>query len=424
MGIHCSHLCGGVAEIEDYEILVCEDLKKRYVNNLEERSVCASSLSSQQEVGEQVTNCFPKKIDATGADSIADSNRKDEMNDEVTNSGTDKSDTNSGTDKSDDSVRSSSLLAEIEINEHMKKMLFEKACESAGQGRLFEALAAHQKSKELGCRSRDGIDSVDDEAYKALDSLEEKVGRVRRQRKACAPRDGDGWKKFSLGTVTMWRQWEPKSNNLNVVLKYEAAGSLQQFIAAIRDADVAEPSWDGQCWDMETQQSCSSTLARWLQKDPLSGKHTEVLLDRVLCDCMEDEVPCWVLVERSPDIPDFETFSGQWSGFDIKSVPAGYIRTVMAESGRVMEYVDENCTRCTASLSFQLPNYVRWLVTDRFLTIAVRTFSAKTAQSWQKIVDDWPKGGYPNRIRENALFYGPVQERIDKCVGLQSATKT
>merc|ERR1719188_440830 len=109
-------------------------------------------------------------------------------------------------------------------------------------------------------------------------------------------------------------------------------GSILQLLASIRDPHVAEPFWDGASWETRTQHAGNVTLSRWLQKNPINGKRQEVILERVLCDCLDEELPCWVLSERSPDIEGLQEFAGAYGPFRIPAVPKGYDRTRMAES--------------------------------------------------------------------------------------------
>jgi len=216
-----------------------------------------------------------------------------------------------------------------------------------------------------------------------------------------------------LESLTLWRCWDDKTGNLKLVMQWESPGSLQQMVASLRDSDVCEAAWDGGCWEMQNQQCGGATLARWLQKDPFSGKKTEVMLDRVLCDCLDDEnQPCWVLLERAPQIEGFETFAGQWGGFNIKSVPEGYTRAIAAESGRVCESVGEDKCRCTMVIDFKIPSFVRWLLTDSLLQLGVSKMSKATGASWEKIISGWSDLGFDDRMRENKAFYDPVIERI------------
>lgn len=226
--------------------------------------------------------------------------------------------------------------------------------------------------------------------------------------------DGPGWKRFDMELCAFWRRWDPETQALNMVLSWEAEGSLLQQIAVIRDAEVAEPLWNGACWQMWAQHAMGASLVGWLQKDPFTGKKTEVIVERVLCDCLDEALSCWVLLERSPDIDGWEDFLGSWGPFDIPAKPKGFCRSVVAPSGRIIEPISPNSARITMALSLELPAIVRWAVTDRVLTLAIRLGSKGNMKSWKNIINSWNSSGYNERMREQAAFYEPIEQRFKK----------
>merc|ERR1711976_388011 len=97
---------------------------------------------------------------------------------------------------------------------------------------------------------------------------------------------------------------------------------------------------------MHSQHAEGSSLVRWLQKDPFSGRKTEVVVERVMCDCLDrKQQPCWVVLEKSPDIKNFEQFSGKWESFDIAPCPKGHLRAIIEDSGRVFEPISQDACR-------------------------------------------------------------------------------
>mmetsp|Transcript_103970 Transcript_103970/g.289710 ORF Transcript_103970/g.289710 Transcript_103970/m.289710 type:complete len:386 (+) Transcript_103970:119-1276(+) len=242
--------------------------------------------------------------------------------------------------------------------------------------------------------------------------LRERAARIRRVLQSCAPPEGGGWKRFDLETCTLWRCWDTASGELKLIMSWEIQGSLLQQISSIRDADVAEPFWDGACWDMTAQHRGGASLVRWLQKDLFSGKKQEILLERVLCDCLDDELPCWVLSERSPDVERLQDLSGKYGLFDVPAAAPGYARQVMLESGRIIEPRGADRTRTSMALTAKVPAALRWLATDSLLTFGVKLGAKNTQKSWLRLVDQWDSSGYVQRIQEDSAFYGPVCERI------------
>merc|ERR1712216_961786 len=196
-------------------------------------------------------------------------------------------------------------------------------------------------------------------------------------------------------------------------MSWVAPGSLEQQVAAVRDAHVAEPLWDGACWDMRTQHAGGASLCRWLQKDPFSGRRTEVIVERILCDNLDSDKPCWVLLEKSPDVLDWEKFSGQWDSFDIEACPKGHMRAVMEEGGRVIEPLTSQQCRVSMAIKLQLPAVIRWIITDSLLCFAVNMGAKSTMKSWDNIVDNWDSSEYPNVFQEQAHFYGALKERVE-----------
>jgi hypothetical protein len=247
-------------------------------------------------------------------------------------------------------------------------------------------------------------------------NLDEHVSRVRDTFVELFSKDSEegrnGWKKFELELCTLRRRWDPKTQALNIIMSWEAEGSILQQLAVIHDAEIAEPLWNGACWDISAQHHEGRSLVRWLQKDPFSGRKTEVIVERVLCDCLDEEDnPCWVLLERSPQVPDWDDYKGKWGPFDIPPKPKGYLRAVMAPSGRTIQPLSKNTCRSTMLLSLQVPAVVRWLVTDSLLTWAIKMTSKGTMKCWLDIIRGWDSSAYNERMKEKSLFYTQVENR-------------
>jgi len=245
-----------------------------------------------------------------------------------------------------------------------------------------------------------------------LGELSNRMARVRRIQEECRPHTEKGWKRFDVETCTFWRTWDSKTGALKLVMQWDAIGSMQQQIAALRDADVCEPQWNGECWSMTSQHAKGASLVRWLQKDPFTGRKTEVLMERTLCDCLDEERPCWVLLERSPDVAKLETFSGTYGPFEIGPVPDGFLRSVTSECGRVLEPLGEDKVRVTMVIEIALPSIIRWVVTDSLMVFAIKTSSKGIQQSWNKIIEGWDTSGFNERIQKEAEFYEPVRARV------------
>lgn len=243
------------------------------------------------------------------------------------------------------------------------------------------------------------------------DEVTKRVKRLHAIIEACSPKTGADWKKFELELCTIWRRWD-STGALTVIISWIAAGSLQQQIAGVRDPDVAEPLWDGASWEMSVKHADGASLCRWLQKDPFTGRKTEFVLERVVCDCLDHERPCWVLLERAPDVPDFPNFSGKYKSFDIEACPKGYIRAETADSGRIFEPVTPESCRISMSMTVQIPAVIRWALTDSLLCWAANAGSRSSTKSWNNIIDKWGSVGYDQRTLDEASFYGPVNDRI------------
>lgn len=215
------------------------------------------------------------------------------------------------------------------------------------------------------------------------------VDKIDALRKACNSREGPGWKHFDLDICQLWRLWDTHSGNLRLILSFEARGSLEQQISSMRNVDVIEPLWDGACIQTVCQHSQCRSLVRWLQKDPLSGKKMEVILQRVFCDCLDDISPCWVVLEQTPDLPDFDHFTGAWGPFHISELPKGHFRTVTAPGGRIIEPIARDRCRVTMELSVHIPAVIAWMVTDSLLAWAIKLSAKSATSSWDRIIDGW-----------------------------------
>mmetsp|Transcript_44762 Transcript_44762/g.77542 ORF Transcript_44762/g.77542 Transcript_44762/m.77542 type:complete len:96 (+) Transcript_44762:2-289(+) len=90
------------------------------------------------------------------------------------------------------------------------------------------------------------------------------------------------------------------------------------------------------------------------------------------------------------------------------------MRAVMAPSGRCVQPLSATATRTTYALKLQLPTIVRWAVTDSVLTFAVGLGSKRSTKSWNNIIASWESSGYIERMREQASFYKPIEERVKK----------
>lgn len=285
----------------------------------------------------------------------------------------------------------------------------QQAAEAASLGRLFWAQSVVEQARLQGGKLGADLPLAE---YPVLQGLKERVACVRRVLEACSPPSTAEWKHLDLEACRFWRRWDAEGKTLHAVSAWEAVGSLEQQIASMRDADVAEELWDGACWDMTCQQGDGATLVRWLQKEPLTGNKVEVILERTLCDCLDGDRPCWVLVERTPQIPDFENFSGRWGAFTIPAKPAGYTRPVTPECGRILEPIGPDRVRVTMAFTVQFPAVIWWLLSDRILTLGVSFASTSAMKSWEKIIGGWAKSGYPKRIQRDSDFYGPLEDRI------------
>jgi len=149
-------------------------------------------------------------------------------------------------------------------------------------------------------------------------------------------------------------------------------------------------------------------LVRWLEKDPCLGKKSEVYMERVLCNCMHLDPPCWVLSERSPDVKNFQDFTGKYGPFDILARPRGFHRATAKEGGRILEPISENQVRVTCSLSLELPQIVSWTITDSLLFFGVSAFSKAAFRSWNKLMDNWESSPFIARVHKDAEFYEPI----------------
>lgn len=309
----------------------------------------------------------------------------------------------------------------------------EEACEKACSEYIVPTAAASTQKPKIGedCVTLQQVRRLSDQCqllsveavlqkaglsaetqHPELRNLAGRVDRVKEVMEACATPDGNSWVQFSLDEGNCWRRWDLESQKLHLLMRFEAKGSLQQMVAALRDVDVAEPLWDGACWDMHTQHHGGASLVRWFQKDPISGRRNEVLLERVFCDCLDSDTPCWVLSERTPDVTGLDTFEGRYGEFDIPKPTYGFTRTVTTNSGRVIEPISANRCRISIKLCLELPAAVRWAVTDSVLSFAGRMAAKSTLQSWNKIIDRWDASGFEERIQRDSAFYRPINDRM------------
>lgn len=224
--------------------------------------------------------------------------------------------------------------------------------------------------------------------------------------------ESPGWKSFEMESVTFWRRWDPDNQALEIVSSWESRGSLLQQVAVIRDAEIAEPLWNGQCWDIWAQHAPGVSLVRWLQKDPITGRKLENIVERVLCDCLDEDTPCWVLLERTPDIPGYEGFCGTWGPFNIPVKPKGFERSTRPLSGRIIRPISPSTTRTVLGERVVLPAAIRWFCTDRVLLVAMRLIASGLLKSWNDIIDGWDKSEYDTRISEQSSFYDPISDSV------------
>eukprot|EP00931_Biecheleriopsis_adriatica_P108332 TRINITY_DN82641_c0_g1_i1.p1 TRINITY_DN82641_c0_g1~~TRINITY_DN82641_c0_g1_i1.p1 ORF type:complete len:405 (+),score=90.53 TRINITY_DN82641_c0_g1_i1:45-1217(+) len=293
-----------------------------------------------------------------------------------------------------------------------REVLLQEARAAISQCLLEEALRAVERLQALDAKSSLPVD---------LQRLSGWVQRTKTLREACQGREGADWKQFDLGMCKLWRRWDGAT--LHTTLVWDASGSLQQQIMAMREADVLEPLWEGACWDMWAKHADGHSLVRWLQKDPFTGKKMEVMMERVFCACLDGDMPCWVVLEHSPEVPSFESYEGKYYDFDIAPTPAGYFRSITSNSGRVIQPISEDCCRVTMELSIQVPSAIRWLVSDSLLCFAVRMGGKSTMKSWDQIIEKWSTAGFEARAEREAHFYKPLaqslQDALKKSAGAQ-----
>lgn len=288
----------------------------------------------------------------------------------------------------------------------------EEACAAA------ELCQLHRASKIVESKFPPGQNSKDfcvlGPRFAILAELNRRLDRVRLQLQQCSQTVGKGWQRFAIdSTSTMWRRWQGQT--LHLTIQWEAIGSLQQQIASIRAVEFAEPLWDGACWDMWSQHANGASLVRWLEKEPLTGRKREIILERVLCDCLDFERPCWVVLERSPDVADLQNLSGQWGGFNIGPVPKGFTR-VASDGGRMIEPIDASRCRCTISVSADVPKVISWLVTDNAMKMVAQFLMKSMTNSWNRIIEGWDGTGYGKHMRENPELYDTVARRTTACL--------
>eukprot|EP00927_Polykrikos_kofoidii_P047151 TRINITY_DN41240_c0_g1_i1.p1 TRINITY_DN41240_c0_g1~~TRINITY_DN41240_c0_g1_i1.p1 ORF type:complete len:459 (-),score=66.38 TRINITY_DN41240_c0_g1_i1:67-1392(-) len=323
-----------------------------------------------------------------------------------------------------ESAPCSAVAEGAEDVEETRQRLLAEASVAASQGQLDLAAKALEKALSIG-RALGTIPvkgEADEQHWDALlSSVSRRKERVDRLIKACGPQDGDGWKQFDLDICSLWRCWDTKTGRLKLVMRWESPGSIQKQVAILREVDVAEPLWDGLCTGMTVQHAGGSTLARWLQRDPFTQRKVEVMLEREFCDCLEREMPCWVMSEASPAIENYETFQGAYGPFTISAVPQGYQRTVTEASGRLLEPKDANSCYTSMCLEIYIPPVIKWILTDSLLVLSVQLCSKNTMKSWVKIVDKWDELDWDERLVKERAFFEPVNTRIAAFFARRSA---
>eukprot|EP00441_Pelagodinium_beii_P032730 CAMPEP_0197627826 /NCGR_PEP_ID=MMETSP1338-20131121/6332_1 /TAXON_ID=43686 ORGANISM="Pelagodinium beii, Strain RCC1491" /NCGR_SAMPLE_ID=MMETSP1338 /ASSEMBLY_ACC=CAM_ASM_000754 /LENGTH=363 /DNA_ID=CAMNT_0043198653 /DNA_START=49 /DNA_END=1140 /DNA_ORIENTATION=+ len=292
----------------------------------------------------------------------------------------------------------------------------ERICSTSAR-EIAEACSVCQLERAMKIADSLGTDSFSDtrDAVPWLDKLPCRVERVHRVLEACMPPSSPEWKRFDLESVEggcFWRCWDARTGNLKTIISWVAPGSLEKVIAYYRDAAEAEPLWQGECWGMRCQHADGISFQRWLQKEYFTARTTEVLVERCLCDCLDHSRPCWVLLERSPDVPNLSDFAGTCGNFEISPCPGGAYRTVMEESGRVLEPLTPDTVRTTMALSVHVPGLMRWALTDSLLHWGFEKGTKSSTKSWMHIIDNWDSSGYPRRIQDSKDFYEPVHDRI------------
>merc|ERR1711920_585435 len=139
----------------------------------------------------------------------------------------------------------------------------------------------------------------------------------------------------------------------------------------------------------------------------------ELYVERVFCDCMDAPVPCWIMLEKSPDFPEGKDFSGKWGPFEIRPVPDKVQRIVMKEGARLVEpMAQQDRVRVSAITTYQIPAVVRWMATDTILGIAMKKASEAASKSWDKVIATWGATGWDERMRMEAHFYNVLDESI------------
>lgn len=271
----------------------------------------------------------------------------------------------------------------------------------------------HIKNKRLLSLARLMENSDSTGSSQALADVPARAAQVRALLdKVGAYEQQSGWQALEAGEVVMWRRWDPTTKALQVIMSWEARGALVQQVAVCRDAELAEPLWEGACWDMWSQHAGGASMVRWLQKDPFTGKRTEVIQERVICDCLDEPKPCYVILERSPDVMDWDTFSGPYGLFHVPAKPPGVLRAVFEPGGKVLEPISPTECRVTMTLTLRLPGAIRWVVTDSVLILAVKQIYKSSIKAWNTIVDGWSTSEYPSVQQQKSAFYASIEERV------------
>lgn len=255
-----------------------------------------------------------------------------------------------------------------------------------------------------------------------LEAVCERAEFIKRMFATCRPPKGQpGWTYLPLSDgqheAQGWTRWVDGGTTVQIIFQFSSDGSLVQQLASIRDGDVLEQLWGGLSWDMSNQHADGRTVSNWKERTPVIGKQVEVLFERFFCNCLDDpDLPGWIIAERSPQIPDLNTFAGAWGPFNIPSPVKGFTRTPDVECGRVVEPLGSNRVRVTSVITIPIPGFVRWFVSDTVVSLALKAGVKLGHRSWQKVVDAWSTSGMDERLQRESAFYGAAQKSLDKFV--------
>lgn len=237
--------------------------------------------------------------------------------------------------------------------------------------------------------------------------------RVKDVLSRCAPpRQKEGWKYFNVDGSEMWRNWDKDEvGKLSAYLIWEAGGTLVQHLASTRDGDAIEPLWDGAFWGMKAEHRGNVTLMKWLEKEKLTGNKVEIIVERIFCELLDmSPTPCWLVLERSPQVENFETFEGEWEGFQID--PPQHTRLVVKDNWRIIEPLSPTNVRCYAIISGIIPGALRWMISDMVIGIGFKMALKSSMKSWETIVKSLNEKPeiMAERQTQEAAFYDSVEE--------------